>query len=135
MTDRTDEDNKESSGTSEDIQVPPIPKQTAGVVAGAAIGSVAGPVGAVVGGVVGALAGKAEASGQPGKVDKGGTVDLKSSVKRHPARKSSTKSKKTGVRSRGKSEKRRSKPAQSRRQRIRALRPSRKRPIGRRKKC
>src|SRR5882672_6849322 len=51
--------------SSEEIQIPPIPKETAGAVTGAAIGSVAGPIGAVVGGVVGALAGKAAASGRP----------------------------------------------------------------------
>jgi hypothetical protein len=53
------------SHTSEEIRIPPIPKETAGAVTGAAIGSVAGPIGAVVGGVVGALAGKASASGKP----------------------------------------------------------------------
>ena len=35
--------------SSEDVQVSPISKETAGAVAGAAIGSVAGPIGAVVG--------------------------------------------------------------------------------------
>ena len=42
-------EDKKSRRASEDIQVPPIPKQTAGAVTGAAIGSIAGPVGAVVG--------------------------------------------------------------------------------------
>src|SRR5437016_6476472 len=65
MPDEPDAQKKESPQSSEDIQIPPIPKQTAGAVTGAAIGSVAGPVGAVVGGVVGALAGKAAASGRP----------------------------------------------------------------------
>src|SRR5215475_15044923 len=50
---------KPTRTASENIQVPPIPKQTAGAVAGAAVGSIAGPIGAIVGGVAGALAGKA----------------------------------------------------------------------------
>jgi len=56
-------EKKKSPRQSEDIQVPPIPKQTAGAVTGAAIGSIAGPVGAVVGGVVGALAERQRAAG------------------------------------------------------------------------
>ena len=48
-----------TSQSSENIEIPPIPKQTAGAVAGAAVGSIAGPIGAIVGGVAGALAGKA----------------------------------------------------------------------------
>jgi uncharacterized membrane protein len=59
MSDHPNPKKKDSSQSSEEIQVPPIPKQTAGAVTGAAIGSVAGPIGAVVGGVVGALAGSA----------------------------------------------------------------------------
>ena len=59
MSDHPNRKKKGSSQSSEEIQVPPIRKQTAGAVAGAAIGSVAGPIGAVVGGVVGALAGSA----------------------------------------------------------------------------
>jgi len=43
----------------ENIEIPPIPKETAGAVAGAALGSMVGPAGAVVGGIVGAIAGKA----------------------------------------------------------------------------
>ena len=58
MPDHPKPEEKKSPRPSEDIQVPPIPKQTAGAVTGAAIGSIAGPVGAVVGGVVGALRGK-----------------------------------------------------------------------------
>lgn len=49
----------------ENIEIPPIPKETAGTIIGAAVGAMAGPVGAVVGGVVGAMAGKAAASGRP----------------------------------------------------------------------
>src|SRR5580704_10302355 len=60
-----EQDAQQSQGSSEEIQIPAIPKETAGAVAGAAIGSIAGPIGAVVGGVVGALAGKAAASGRP----------------------------------------------------------------------
>ena len=65
MPDHSKPEKKKSPRPSEDIQVPPIPKQTAGAVTGAAIGSIAGPVGAVVGGVVGALAGKAASSERP----------------------------------------------------------------------
>src|SRR5436189_3446284 len=65
MPDHSKPEKKKGPPPSEDIQVPPIPKQTAGAVTGAAIGSIAGPIGAVVGGVVGALAGKASASGRP----------------------------------------------------------------------
>src|SRR5438552_9844425 len=64
MLDEPDAQKKESPQSSEEIQIPPISKQTAGAVAGAALGSVAGPIGAVVGGVVGALAGKASATGR-----------------------------------------------------------------------
>ena len=67
MPDHSKPEKKKSPRPSEDIQVPPIPKQTAGAVTGAAIGSIAGPVGAAVGGIVGALAGKA-ASGQFGRL-------------------------------------------------------------------
>ncbi len=50
---------KKSPPSRKNLQVPPIPKQTAGAITGAAIGSIAGPSGAVVGGVIGALVGKA----------------------------------------------------------------------------
>ena len=49
MPDRS-KPEKRNQRPSEDIQVPPIPKQTAGAVTGAAIGSIAGPVGTVIGG-------------------------------------------------------------------------------------
>src|SRR5438477_4300891 len=55
----SDQQIEQTSQSSENIEIPPIPKQTAGAVAGAAVGSIAGPVGAIVGGVAGALAGKA----------------------------------------------------------------------------
>jgi hypothetical protein len=54
---------KKSPPSSKDLQVPPIPKQTAGAVTGAAIGSIAGPTGAVVGGVIGALLEKLRLTG------------------------------------------------------------------------
>jgi hypothetical protein len=43
---------KKEDTSSKNIEIPPIPKQTAGAVAGAAAGSIAGPIGAVIGGVV-----------------------------------------------------------------------------------
>src|SRR6476469_6742769 len=49
---------EQPSQPSENIEITPIPKQTAGAVAGAAVGSIAGPIGAIVGGVAGAVAGK-----------------------------------------------------------------------------
>ncbi len=65
MPDHPNPEKNRSSQSSEDIQIPSIPKQTAGAVTGAAIGSLAGPIGAVVGGVVGAIAGKAAAGERP----------------------------------------------------------------------
>jgi len=51
-----DPDTQQSGGppAAENIEIPPIPKETAGAVAGAAIGSMVGPAGAIIGGVVGA---------------------------------------------------------------------------------
>ena len=54
----------ENSTVEENIEVPPIHKETAGAVAGAALGSMMGPAGAVVGGIVGAIAGKAAGEGR-----------------------------------------------------------------------
>ena len=69
MPDHPKPEKKKSASSSEDIQVPPIPKQTAGAVTGAAIGSIAGPAGAVVGGVIGAVVGKLRpAGGQFGRL-------------------------------------------------------------------
>ena len=65
MPDNSDAKKEENSQSSKNIQIPPIPKQTAGAVAGAAAGSIAGPIGAVVGGVVGAVAGKAAEKRRP----------------------------------------------------------------------
>src|ERR1700731_1265814 len=61
MAGEPDAQHKESS---ENIEVPPIPKETAGAVAGAALGSMMGPAGAVGGGNVEALAGKAAGEGR-----------------------------------------------------------------------
>jgi hypothetical protein len=91
-------ENKKSAGQSEDIRVPPIPKQTAGAVTGAAIGSIAGPVGAVVGGVFGALAGKAASSGRPVQAARCATAVSKGPLKRQPVKKSPTTSRKAGGR-------------------------------------
>ena len=63
---------EENSQSSKNIEIPPIPKQTAGAVAGAAAGSIAGPIGAVVGGVVGAVAGKAAEKRRPLLQQQGG---------------------------------------------------------------
>jgi hypothetical protein len=65
MPNNSDAKKEENSQSSKNIQIPPIPKQTAGAVAGAAAGSIAGPIGAVVGGVVGAVAGKAAETRRP----------------------------------------------------------------------
>src|SRR5438067_1450816 len=63
MANDPDAQHKEST---ENIAVPPIPKETAGAVAGAALGSMMGPAAAVVGGIVGAMAGKAAGEGLAG---------------------------------------------------------------------
>jgi hypothetical protein len=100
MPDHPKPEKKKSPPSSEDIQVPPIPKQTAGAVTGAAIGSIAGPTGAVVGGVIGALVGKAAADDErPVQKAVGhATAVSKSALKRHPMKKSLTKSRKGGGR-------------------------------------
>jgi hypothetical protein len=90
---------KKSPPSSKDFQVPPIPKQTAGAVTGAAIGSIVGPTGAVVGGVVGALVGKAASDGRPvRKAVRRATPVSKGALKRHPLKRSLTKSRKGGGR-------------------------------------
>jgi hypothetical protein len=122
-------EKKKSSPSSEDIQVPPIPKQTAGAVTGAAIGSIAGPTGAVVGGVIGALVGKAAADGRPvRKAIRRAAGVSKSAQQRHPAKKSLPKSRKAGGRrSRAKTAKRtRSRRSPAARSRKRTVRVSRK---------
>jgi hypothetical protein len=99
MPDHSKPQKKKSPRPSEDIQVPPIPKQTAGAVTGAAIGSIAGPVGAVVGGVVGALAGKAASSGRPvRKAFRRATAVSKGALKLQSVKKSLPKSRKGGGR-------------------------------------
>jgi hypothetical protein len=121
-------EKEKSPPSSEDIQVPPIPKQTAGAVTGAAIGSVAGPTGAVVGGVIGALVGKASADGRPvRKAIKRARAVSKSALKRQPVKKSLPKSRKAGGRRlRAKTAKRigsrRSPGARSRRRTVRGSR-------------
>ena len=104
----------------QNIQIPPIPKQTAGAVVGAAAGSIAGPIGAVVGGVMGAVAGKAAEKRRPivpaarrtvRKVLKSSRASSKTSRRRPSTRKSVTKSRKARARSRGKAKKRISRPS------------------------
>ncbi len=99
MADHSKPEKKKSPRQSEDIQIPPIPKQTAGAVTGAAIGSIAGPVGAVVGGVVGALAGKAASSERPvPKAVRRSAAGSKGAFKRQPVKKSLARSRKGGGR-------------------------------------
>ena len=98
MPDHSKPEKKNSPRPSEDIQVPPISKQTAGAVTGAAIGSIAGPVGAAVGGVVGAFAGKAASSERPvAKTVRHASSVSKRARKRQPVKKSLTKSRKGGA--------------------------------------
>ncbi|PYL34079.1 MAG: hypothetical protein DMF35_05345 [Verrucomicrobia bacterium] len=54
----------DDTNAQENIEIPPIPKETAGAVTGAVIGSMIGPVGTVVGGIAAALAGKAAGEGR-----------------------------------------------------------------------
>jgi hypothetical protein len=103
----SDQQNEETSQSSENIEIPPIPKQTAGAVAGAAVGSIAGPIGAVVGGVAGALAGKA-AKGRRVKQASGRTLrkvvskakSAKGTAKRQLTTRSGKRSRTSGARSR-----------------------------------
>ena len=93
MPDHPKPEKKKRPPSSEDIQVPPIRKQTAGAVTGAAIGSIAGPTGALVGGVIGAVVGKAVADGPSvRKAVRRATAVSKGALKGHPAKKSLTKS-------------------------------------------
>src|SRR5260370_17720065 len=48
----------DDTNAQENIEIPPIPKETAGAVTGAVIGSMIGPVGTVVGSIAGAIEGK-----------------------------------------------------------------------------
>ena len=142
------EDNSQSS---KNIQIPPIPKQTAGAVAGAAAGSIAGPIGAVVGGVVGAVAGKAAEKRRPiapasrrtvRSVMKSSNAISKAPRRRRPSKKSVAKPRKARARSRGKAKKivsRRSTTTKSRkgsgtRGRSKSSRAARKRPVSRSKR-
>jgi hypothetical protein len=67
----------------ENIDIPPIPKETAGAVAGALVGSMMGPVGTVVGGIAGAMAGKAASERRLAPVAKKAVARV---VKSAPAR-------------------------------------------------
>ncbi len=93
----------DDTNAKENIEIPPIPKETAGAVTGAVIGSMIGPVGTVVGGIAGALAGKAAGEGRLRPAAKKAVARI---VKPAPAR---PRPKKT---TRGKAAKR--KPAKSR---------------------
>jgi hypothetical protein len=115
MPDTPDAQKKENTQSSENIEIPPIPKQTAGAVAGAAVGSIAGPIGAVVGGVVGAVAGKAAEKRRPiapaakrtvRKIVKSSKAISKAPGRGRPIRKSVAKSRKAATGSRGKAKKR-----------------------------
>ena len=93
----------DDTNAQENIEIPPIPKETAGAVTGAVIGSMIGPVGTVVGGIAGAIAGKAAGEGRLRPAAKKAVARI---VKPAPAR---PRPKKT---TRGKAAKR--KPAKSR---------------------
>jgi hypothetical protein len=151
MPNKSNAKKKESSQSSENIEFPPIPKQTAGAVAGAAVGSIAGPIGAVVGGVVGAVAGKAAEKRRPialaarqttRSVVKRSKAISKAAKRQRPARKSVAKSRKARPRSRGKAKKRvprRSTKTKSRKAAVSrgastSSRLARKRPGGRRRR-
>lgn len=130
MPDRRNREKKDNRRSSEDIQVPPISKQTAGAVTGAAIGSVAGPLGAVVGGVVGAIAGKVAVGRRPVRkgIKRVTGVSKRGGVARSPGKKSRPESRKTGPRPRGKTEKRKSMPSAKASSRKRTGRASRSAP-------
>jgi len=111
MPDNSDREGKHNSQSAENIEIPPIPKQTAGAVAGAAVGSIAGPIGAVVGGVAGALAGKtAEKRSGSGAATRKSVATMAKSPKARPkqihaqrlSKKSVSTSRKAGARYRGK---------------------------------
>src|SRR5436309_9073384 len=129
---------EENSQSSKNIEIPAIPKQTAGAVAGAAIGSVAGPIGAVVGGVVGAVAAKAVAKRRPvRKATRGVAAVSKPGLKRYPTKKSRSVSRKTDARSRvktGKTRYKQSPTAQSRKRMARGARARHHRRSGRTKR-
>ena len=129
MPDHPKPEKKKRPQSSEDIQVPPIPKQTAGAVTGAAIGSIAGPTGALVGGVIGAVVGKAAADGRPArKAVRRATAVSKGALKRHPVKKSLTKPRIDGgrrLRAKG-GEKTRSRKSSAAKPHARTVRASRK---------
>jgi hypothetical protein len=99
MPDHPKPEKKKRSLSSEDIQVPPIPKQIAGAITGAAIGSIAGTTGALVGGMICVVVGKAAAEWRTvRKTVRRATAIPKSALKRHPVKKSLPKSRKGGGR-------------------------------------
>jgi hypothetical protein len=152
MPDNADARKKEKSQSSENIEIPPIPKQTAGAVAGAAVGSIAGPIGAVVGGVVGAVAGKAAEKRRPigpaakrtvRKIVRRSKAISKPAGRRRPTTRSVAKSRTARTPSRGKAKKRLSrrstttksrKAARTRRRSTSSRAAARKRSGGRRKR-
>ena len=114
MPDNPAAKKEENSQSSKNIEIPSIPKQTAGAVAGAAAGSIAGPIGAVVGGVVGAVAGKAAENRRPitpaarrtvRSVMKTSKAMSKKPRRGRPSKKTVAKQPKTRARSRGKAKK------------------------------
>ena len=95
---------KKENTSSKNIEIPLIPKQTAGAVAGAAVGSIAGPIGAVVGGVVGAIAGKAAEKERPiatatTRSARSLMKGLKAHGRQRPPKKSNSKQRKARARS------------------------------------
>jgi hypothetical protein len=106
----SDQENAGSSQSSENIEFPRVPKQTAGAVAGAALGSVAGPIGAVIGGVAGAVAASRSGKGRAlssasrktvGKIGKSIKAGSKRAVRRKSGIKPVGKSRKSRIASGG----------------------------------
>jgi hypothetical protein len=129
MPDRPKPEKKKRPPFSEDIQVSPIPKQTAGAITGATIGSIAGPTGALVGGMIGAVVGKAAANEDTGrKTVRRATAVSKGALKRSPVKKSLPKSRKgRGGRLRAKGAKKtRSRKSPAAKSQARTVRASRK---------
>src|SRR4029450_12589077 len=102
MSNHPKREKKESSQSSEEIQVPPIPKQTAGAVTGAAIGRGAGPLRAAVGGG-GVSAVEVSAAGRHRirKTARRVTTASKGALERHTRKKTRPASRKTAAQSRG----------------------------------
>ena len=113
----------DDTNAQENIEIPPIPKETAGAVTGAVIGSMIGPVGTVVGGIAGAIAGKAAGEGRLRPAAKKAVANI---VKPAPARRRPKKTtrgkaaKKKPVKSRKRSTSKRTKAKPRRRSTSRA---------------